>query len=98
MTVALAVPLSVTVAPLPPGPLMVPEMEYVAAAPIPLRLTVKFPAVIPSEPLTASPPERGPVTVGVNVTLNAHEEPARTPAAEHAFVCEKSPVIPMLEN
>ena len=68
------------------------------SAPTPLRFTLGFAEVIPSEPLAVSAPRRVPRAVGLNVTLKKQEVPARTPAVEQVFVCEKSPVIPTPEN
>ena len=68
------------------------------SAPVPFRLTLGLAEVIPSVPLTVRAPRRVPNAVGVKVTLNRQEVPPRTPAAEQVLACEKSPVIPMLEN
>jgi hypothetical protein len=68
------------------------------SAPTPLKFTLGLAEVIPSDPLTVSPPSRVPSAAGVNVTLKVHDVPPLTPAAPQLFICEKSPVIPIWEN
>lgn len=81
--------------------LTVTEMGATAtekSAPTPLSATSRLVVLIPSEPPTARVPAREPIAEGVKVTLEAHEAPPGNPGAEQVFVCEKSPLMAVLEN
>ena len=75
--VALDAPLNVIVAPLPPVPVIVPEMEYVVveATPVPVRLTTSV-GVVGSLLVIVKLPDTAPAMVGLNVKLTGAFCPA----------------------